>query len=343
MAQLPTGLLVEITVLRFFKNGCHIGGDRVGPGVTVITGVVAIHVAEVCHERGAWIDRQKNLLENWIGNRDAIPSRIFLMRVVHGKIERRERELAAIKNASSRFLGVVHLLDDVARDLFRRIAVIGGETVEHFFVPDPVLQHLRRRFDEITGDMCSGKAAMPRTGCDFVQDVAEFVEQRFHVGMGHERRLVCARRRKIAKQRRNRTLILAVRQLFATDDRKLGEVIKFSFAREHIEIKHAERFAGGGVGYHVKLEIVDPLVRRFDFLKLQTKNALVDIEHSFEHFLEREKGAERFGVDVVLLFLELVGVVAPIPDADLRLGIVRILRFHFLERGDFGGELWLNA
>src|SRR5438270_252796 len=82
VAQLPTGLLVEITVLRFFKNGCHIGGDRVGPGVTVITSVVAIHVAEVCHERGAWIDRQKNLLENWIGNRDAIPSRIFRMRVV---------------------------------------------------------------------------------------------------------------------------------------------------------------------------------------------------------------------------------------------------------------------
>src|SRR5439155_17034971 len=61
------------------------------------------------------------------------------------------------------------------------------------------------------------------------------------------------------------------------------------------------------------------------------------------HFLEREKRAERFGVDVILLFLELVGVVAPIPYADLSLGIVRILRFHFLERGDFGGELWLNA
>src|SRR5439155_17643611 len=49
VAQLPTGLLVEITVLRFIKNGCHIGGDRVGPGVTVITGVVGIHVSEVCH------------------------------------------------------------------------------------------------------------------------------------------------------------------------------------------------------------------------------------------------------------------------------------------------------
>src|SRR6266446_5776340 len=108
LAQLHSGLLVEITVLRFFKNGCHIGGDRVGPGVTVVTGIVPIHAAEIGDEGRARVDREKNFFENRIGNRDAI-------------------------------VGRVHLLDDVTGNFPRRIAIISGERIEYFFVPDPVL------------------------------------------------------------------------------------------------------------------------------------------------------------------------------------------------------------
>ena len=191
--------------------------------------------------------------------------------------------------------------------------------------------------------MRAGKAAVLCAGSDFVERVTEFVEERFHVGVCHERRFLRARWRKIAQERGYRPLIFAVWQKFTADDWKFGEVVKFSVARKHIEIKHAKRLAGGGIRHHVKLQVVDPFVRRGDFLELQTENALVNVEHAFQHFLEREKRPERFGIDVIFLFFDLVRVVAPIPDADLRFGIVRVFGLHFLEFRDFGRELWLNA
>src|SRR6266478_7450651 len=121
------------------------------------------------------------------------------MGVVHRKVKRRERELTSIKNAGGRFLGVIHLLDDVARNFLRWIAIIGGESVEHFLAPDPVLEHLRWRFYEIAGDMRSGETSGLGAGCNLMQRVTEFVEKRFHVGVRHKRRLVRARRRKLHK------------------------------------------------------------------------------------------------------------------------------------------------
>src|SRR5437660_9901850 len=103
------------------------------------------------------------------------------------------------------------------------------------------------------------------------------MEQRFHIGMRHKRRFVPAWRWKVTQQSGDRSLIFAVWQKFAADNRKFGEVIELSFAREHIEVKHTERFAGGGIRHHIKLEIVDPFVRRGDFLKLQPEDALVDV------------------------------------------------------------------
>ena len=66
VAQFHPGLFVEISVLRFFKNRSHVGRNRVGPGVAVITGVVAVHVTEISDEGRAWIDRQKDFFENRI-------------------------------------------------------------------------------------------------------------------------------------------------------------------------------------------------------------------------------------------------------------------------------------
>src|ERR1700694_3896338 len=54
VAQSQSRLLVEIAVLRFLKNGRHVRGDRIGPGITVVTGIVAVQVSEVSHERRAW-------------------------------------------------------------------------------------------------------------------------------------------------------------------------------------------------------------------------------------------------------------------------------------------------
>ncbi len=120
-------------------------------------------------------------------------------------------------------------------------------------------------------------------------------------------------------------------------------MIELSFAREHVEVKYSKRFAAGRIGDEKELQIVDPFVGRGDFFKLQAENALINIEHSLERFLKREVNTERFLIDGVLLFVELIGVVTPVPDADPGVGIVRVRGFHFLKRGNFRVELRLNA
>src|SRR5258708_13820012 len=211
------------------------------------------------------------------------------MLIVQLQVERREGELASIKNTGIRKLGVIHFFDYFRWNFLRWITVVGRKRVEHFLVPDPVLQHLRRRLHEITRHMRSGKTAVLRASDNRVQSVTEFVEQSLDLLVRHQRRLVSCRRRKVAKQGDSWSLVFSIRQQFAADDFELCEVIEFSFARKHIEIKHPERFARGGIGHHVKLEIFGPFVRCGDLLEFQTNNALLNIEHAVEHFLYREK------------------------------------------------------
>src|SRR5436190_19268656 len=119
----------------------------------------------------------------------------------------------------------------------------------------------------------------------------------FNVAVRHQGGLVRARRWEIAEQGDGWSLIFSVRQQFAAQNLELCEVVEFSFARKHIEIKHSEGLTGGGIGHQIKLEVVDPFVRRGDLFKFQTKNALVDVEHAVEHLLEREISAQRFRID----------------------------------------------
>jgi hypothetical protein len=138
-------------------------------------------------------------------------------------------------------------------------------------------------------------------------------------------------------------VIFPVRQNFAADDFEFGEMIEFSFARKHVEVKHAQRFAGGGIGHDVKLKITNPFVGRGDLFEFQTEDALVNVEPALEHSLEWEISAEHFRVDVVFLFFELVRVVAPVPDVDRRVRIVCVRGFHFSARGDFCCKFRLDA
>ena len=163
-----------------------------------------------------------------------------------------------------------------------------------------------------------------------MQSVTEFVEQSLDLLVRHQRGLVSRRRRKVAKQGDSWPLVFSIRQQFAADDFELCEVIEFSFARKHIEIKHPERFARGGIGHHVKLEIFDPFVRCGDLLEFQTKDALINIEHAVEHFLEREKYAQRFLINGVLLFVPLVGIIAPVPHLDFGVGVIRFSGLQLL-------------
>ena len=142
---------------------------------------------------------------------------------MQGEIERREGKLAAIIDAGGGQFGVVHFLDGLRRNFLRRIAIIGGESVENFFVPDPVLQHLRRRFDEIARHIGAGEAAIFRARHDRVQRVAEFVEERFHVAVRHERGFVRARAAGNCKAARTvGPLIFSVRHQLAADDFELA-------------------------------------------------------------------------------------------------------------------------
>ncbi len=107
---------------------------------------------------------------------------------MQGQIERSESELPAIKNAGGGQLRVVHLLDRLRGNLLRRIAIIGREGIEDLLVPNPVLQHLRRRLDKIAGDMRACEASIFRARHDGMESVTEFVEERFDVGVRHEER-----------------------------------------------------------------------------------------------------------------------------------------------------------
>src|SRR6266478_9137035 len=48
--QAQSWLFIEVTILGFFKDGGHIGCDRVRPGITVVTGIVTVQMAKVGNE-----------------------------------------------------------------------------------------------------------------------------------------------------------------------------------------------------------------------------------------------------------------------------------------------------
>src|SRR5258708_526737 len=124
VTQLRASLLVQVTILRFFKNGGHVRGDGIGPGVAIVAAVVAVQVTEIRNECRAWIDRKKNFFENWIRDRDAIIGPTFRMLIVQHKVERRESELSPIENAGRGQFRIVHFLDDLRRNFLGRIAII---------------------------------------------------------------------------------------------------------------------------------------------------------------------------------------------------------------------------
>src|SRR5439155_1145567 len=89
--------LAIFAFLRFLKNGCHVGGNRVRPGVAVVTGIVAVQMTKVGDERCARINRQKDLFQYRVRYRHRIVWHLFRMWIVQSKIQRGERELASIK------------------------------------------------------------------------------------------------------------------------------------------------------------------------------------------------------------------------------------------------------
>src|SRR5215510_7082844 len=142
-------------------------------------------MTKIGNERCARINRQKYFFQNRVRYPHRIVWHLFGMRIMQSKIERSERELPAIKHAGICQLRVVELLDDFCGNFFGRIAVIGSESIKHFLVPNPVLQHLRWRFNKITRDMRSREAAILGSSDNRMQSMPKLVEKRFDVLMRH--------------------------------------------------------------------------------------------------------------------------------------------------------------
>ena len=241
------------------------------------------------------------------------------------------------------FLCFLEFCEDGFRDFFRRVAIVGGEGVEHGLVPNPVLEHLRRRLDEVTRHACAGETCEPRLRENAVQRVAELVKQCLDVVVREQRRLVLAGRGEVADQRDGGPLVGAVRQAFAGDQREHREVVVLAVTREHVEVQRAERVAGGVVVNEVQRHLVVPFVRRSGRHDLQAEDAFVHAEHPVQRLFVREKHAELLGVHGVLFLLQQVHVIEGVPHFE---GGVSVAGFAALQLGElleFGLPLRLEA
>ena len=85
----------------------------------------------------------------------------FLVALVNSRVQRHvneaERELAAIERAFGGHARFFQFVENLGRDFLGRIAIVRGEAVQNFFVPDPVFEHLRRGFDEIARNARAGE------------------------------------------------------------------------------------------------------------------------------------------------------------------------------------------
>src|SRR5881398_1288155 len=86
VAQSNSGLLIKVPIRRTFKNGSHVCGDGIGPGVPVIASIEAVEMTEVGNEGSAWINRQENFFQNWIGDGDAIIRRVLCVRSMQREV-----------------------------------------------------------------------------------------------------------------------------------------------------------------------------------------------------------------------------------------------------------------
>src|SRR5262249_28549426 len=167
-------------------DGCHVGRNRIRPGITIVARIITGEMPEKGDKGCVWIDRQEVFWKDWIRYRDAIVGLTFRMDVVQGKIDIRKAELTTIKNTNRSQFRLLHFRDQLGRNLLRWVSIIGRKSVEDLFVPDPVLQHLRRCFNEVRRYAGAGEANVFGIGHNGVQSVAELMKERFHVLMAQE-------------------------------------------------------------------------------------------------------------------------------------------------------------
>src|ERR1051326_5149411 len=107
---------------------------------------------------------------------------------VKGHIQLREVKLAGAKDGGVEVSCGDHSLEKVPGQ--RRAGFhMAGKAGQDFRIPDPVLEHLRRRFNEVALGAGAGTTKVPSAGEGLVEDVAELVEKGLDLRMSEERRL----------------------------------------------------------------------------------------------------------------------------------------------------------
>ena len=300
-------------------------------------------MTEVRHKRRVRRHRQRHLAQHLVGERQHLVGIGRMDLRVQRQVRQGKGQLPPVERAFRGEAGGLKLVENILRNLLVRITIIRREAVQHPLVPRPVLQHLRRGLHEVARHARAREARVFRPGQNRVHAMPELVENRHHLVMRQQRRLVRLRRREVADQRAHRALVQAVRTQLALGDAKLREVIVFALTRKHVQIEQPQRLARRRVGDRVHLQIVNPLVRRLDPLKFQPEDALVNREHAIHHRLVGEINPELLGVHVVFGLPQFVGEIAPVPYIDDGIRVARILDLQLPELLEFGGVLRLQS
>ena len=113
----------------------------------------------------------------------------FGSRLCSSRLERRVEHLLPHVEPLAELVGGLHPLHQLGRDRLAGLVVL-GERLQRLGRPDPLLEHLRRRLDEVPLGRDARDAGPPRVAAEHVvQQVAELVEERLDVGVLHQRRL----------------------------------------------------------------------------------------------------------------------------------------------------------
>ena len=206
--------------------------------------------------------------------------------------------------------------------------VIAGKRGQHLRTVHPLLEHLRRSFDEVPfhGDAADAGPLL-LAAQDPVHQMAELVEERHHIAELHQPGISCGRGRKIAHQDRFRDLLAAN----SIENRRHLSVAKFSWTRMHIQIETADHLA--------VVDRIPGFDRRipgrdvFFLAEGQVEELGRGVEHSLFHLRVRQVAAYRLRVEIVLSAAdELAEVGALIVSDLLRVGIgFLLLRQQHLE------------
>ena len=153
---------------------------------------------------------------------------------VQGHVVHRVFPLAAEEDATAEPAGVVEPLDLLAREP-RALGTDLREQRQRFLAAGPLLEHLRRRLDEVALDRGAALGDVVGLREDPVQDVAELVHQRLELVV------VEALAVEVGDQRRERR---AARQHARAADRERGGVVVLAFARVEIQVEAGHELPG---------------------------------------------------------------------------------------------------